>query len=104
MNWWVVVVDMWLNSLHECLFMSVCWWDLNGCGCLWSLNEKWGNDDELVLWFDVCCCFEYLFVVYKLVYKFWGRILGQGDQNWGFDVKLKGFPRGKPRTGWPIRV
>jgi len=38
------------------------------------------------------------FDVYKLVYKFWGRIWGQGDQNWGFGVKLEGFPRGKPKN------
>jgi len=32
--------------------------------------------------------------------KLWGRIWGQGDQNWGFGVENSGFPRGKtPRAG-----
>jgi len=34
------------------------------------------------------------FDVYKLVYKFRGRIWGQGDQKWGFWVKNWEFPRG----------
>jgi len=29
------------------------------------------------------------FDVYKLMYKFWGQIWGQGDQNWGFWMKIE---------------
>jgi len=35
------------------------------------------------------------FYVCNQVYKFWGRILAQEDQNWGFGVKKGGFPKRK---------
>ena len=87
-------------------WMFVCWLDLNDCGCLWCLNEKWENWGfwwkwtrwwiwgELVLWLDVCCGFNFFFYVYKLVCKFGGRIWDQRDQKWGFWVKNWKFLRG----------
>ena len=34
------------------------------------------------------------FYVCNQVYKFWGRIWGQGNQKWGFWVKNWKFPKG----------
>jgi len=39
--------------------------------------------------------------VYKLMYKFWGRIWGQGDQNWYFWKKIEWVPEKKPKSGFP---
>jgi len=39
MNWWLIVVELCLSSLHEYLFKFVCWWGLNWCGYLWIVNE-----------------------------------------------------------------
>jgi len=44
------------------------------------------------------------FNVYKLMYKFWGRIWGQGDQNWGFWMKFEGVPERNPNFGFPVTV
>jgi len=106
MNWWVIVVETCLNLLHECLFMFVCWWGLNWCGCLWVLNEKWENCGFWwklkymmnLRWIDVMIqsllWFWMPFDVCKLIYKFLGRIWGQGDQNGDFGVKVWKFLRG----------
>jgi len=106
MNWWVIVVEICLNSLNKCLSMFVCWWGLNWCGCLWSLNEKWEscgfwwkmNIMMILVRIEVmipCLLLFWLsFNVYKLMYKFWGRIWVKGDQKQGFWVKIGEFPRG----------
>jgi hypothetical protein len=113
MNWWVIVVGLCLKSLHECLFMFVCWWGLNWCGCLWSLNESWEHCGfrwkmNLMMnlrWIGVmirCLLLFWMpFDVYKPMYKFWGRIWGQGDQNWGFWVKLEWVHERNPKYGFP---
>jgi len=38
---------------------------------------------QSLLWFCMPCD------VYKLMYKFWGRIWGQGDQNGDFWMKIE---------------
>jgi len=38
------------------------------------------------------------FYVCNQVHKSWGRISGQGDQNWGFGVKNGEFPRGNTKN------
>ena len=94
------------NSLHECLFMFVCWWSLNWCGYLWSLNETWENCGcwwkmnimMILVKIDVmipCLLLFWLsFDIYKSMYKFWEQIWVKGDQKHGFSVKIGEFPRG----------
>jgi hypothetical protein len=102
MNWWVIVVETCLNSLHKCLYMIVCWWGLNWCDCLWSLNEnweKWGfswkmNIMMILMRIDVMIpcllLFWFPFDVYKLVNKFWERIWSKGIKNEILGWKLEG--------------
>jgi len=100
MNWWVIVVEICLNSLHECLFMFICWRSLNLCGCLWSLNEKWENCG---FWWKMnimmvlvkidammpCLLLFWLsFEVCKQMYKFWEQILVKEDQKRRFCGEL----------------
>jgi len=56
---------------------------------LWVLVKNEHNDDFGENWgYDWCLSLFWMpFDVYKLVYKFWGRIWGQEDQNWGFWMK-----------------
>jgi hypothetical protein len=81
-------------------WMFVCWWGLNWCGFLWSLNEKWEiwgfwwkmNIMMILVKINVmilCLLLFWLsFEEYKLMYKFWGRIWVKGDQNEGFLDKI----------------
>ena len=71
MNWWVIVVETCLKSLHGCLYVDDVWigvvvcevWmrmrKIKGFGGNWTRWWIWG---ELVLWFKVCCGFECLFM------------------------------------------
>jgi hypothetical protein len=72
MNWWVINVETCLNSLHKCLLMFVCWWDLNWCDCcevwikmrkLWVLVKNELGDEYVVNW-----DFDSMFVVVLIVF------------------------------------
>jgi len=114
MNWWVIVVGICLNSLHKCLLMFVCWWVLNWCGCLWSLNEKrencefwWKKNIMMILMrIDVMIPCLLLFWlssdVYKLTHKLWGQIWVKEDQNQGFWMKIGWIPERKPKNWVPL--
>ena len=113
MNWWVIFVEICLNSFHKC-FVYVCM--LMGFEVVWlfmkfewKLRKLWVLvENELGNEFKVNCViipsllwFWMPFDVYKLIYKFWGRIWVKWDRNGDFSMNFGCRPDRNPKSRFP---
>ena len=105
MNWWVIIVETCLNSIHKCLYVNGVLIGVVVCG-VWMKMRKYELlvKNELDDNFDMNWCYDSTFVLIV----FWcmltnKQIWVKGEQNRGFWWKLE-LPRGSQNLGSLVPV